>query len=251
MAAPVAAAAASGAGAGAGAGTGAGTGAAGAAGGADPTMVSQPAGASKFQGNDGDTSGQGGMVKKALQKIKNNKKLFLGGAFGAAQYIAGIIKKRQARGMQPLDEDPEVRQNLSRIQREATALRTGTDMSRTRQALDQNLKSMNRNALRISGGGLGTALVGQARNQKSIADALVKLDATGKAAASGKDQLISTVIDKISQRKLELQLMKQQKLEAEAAALKKGGFSNLTTAMGLDLDTGGSGTAEDINQKGN
>jgi len=154
-----------------------------------------------------------------------------GAAFGLGQFISSKIAEKKAKGLEPALEDPEMRQNLSRIQREAQALRTGTAFSRERQELAQLGSQVGTNAARLSGGAVGAAVSGQTKASKMVADALVKLSAKGKQLASEKDNLITQQIENIAQRKLELKLAQQERQFAKAAALGKASRSNLAAII--------------------
>ena len=160
---------------------------------------------------------------------------------GAVQYGRGALKQRKADAMQPADEDPEVRMNLSRIQRQARALETGTAFSRERQGLQQLATQAGVNSARLSGGAGGAAIAGQARNTSAIAEALVKLSSEGRRASGEKDVLITGIVDKIAQRKLELNLLKQNRMLAQAAQLKKSGSANMNAALASIGKIGGKG----------
>jgi hypothetical protein len=179
-------------------------------------MLTNAIGGKKGGGSGG--SGGGGMASTAAPMV-----------MGAVQSIQGLMNRKKAEGMSPAAEDPQVRMNLSRIQRQAQALRTGTQSSVVGMQLAKSSKQAQLNALKV-GGIAGLSAASRARGAE--AQALVNLSQQNLAAAQQQDTLASTIIQKMSQRRLGIQREKQQKLETRAEAQIAGGAQNLAAAIG-------------------
>ena len=155
---------------------------------------------------------------------------------GGIQTIQGIIKKRKGESLEPMAEDPMVRNELSRIQRQAQALRSGTDSSRVSQQIAKLNQQSMLNAAKV-GGIQGVSAMG--RVNASTTQALVNLSKQGRQAALGQDKLASAIIKRMEARKFDLQRQKQNRILAEAAQLKKSGMENVLAAAASagSLDT--------------
>lgn len=157
-------------------------------------------------------------------------------ALGAIQSLQGAFKKRKGESLEPMSEDPAVSNELSRIQRQAQALRSGTDSSR----VSQQIAGLNQQAINTAAkvGGI-SAVSAISRVNRSTTDALVNLSKQNRQAALSQDQLASNIIKRMEQRKFGLQRQKQNRILAEAAQLKKSGAENLLAAATStgDLDT--------------
>jgi len=158
-------------------------------------------------------------------------------ALGGIQALQGAFKKRKGESFEPMSEDPAVRNELSRIQRQAQALRSGTDSSRVAQQIaGLNQQSIN-TAAKVGGISAVSAI---SRVNRSTTDALVNLSKQNREAALSQDQLASNIIKRMEQRKFGLQRQKQNRILAEAAQLKKSGAENILAAAasagGLDTE---------------
>jgi len=155
---------------------------------------------------------------------------------GGIQAVQGAIKKRKGEALEPMAENPMVRNELARIQRQAQALRSGTDSSRVAQQIAKMNQQSMLNAAKV-GGIQGVSAMG--RVNASTTQALVNLSQQGRQAALQQDQLASNIIKRMEQRKFGLQRQKQNRILAEAAQLKKSGMENIlaTVAGSGKLDT--------------
>ena len=149
-------------------------------------------------------------------------------AMGASQAIQGAMNRKKARGMEPLAEDPQVRMNLARIQRQSQALRSGTQTSVLSQQLQKSSQQAQLNALKI-GGISGLSAASRARGAET--QALVKLSQQNLEAAQQQDVLASNIIQKMATRKLGIDRERQGKLEVIAESQISGGQQNIAAAV--------------------
>jgi hypothetical protein len=81
------------------------------------------------------------------------------------------------------------------------------------------------------GGGSGASIAGAAKSAKGIAEIMGKLGVQARGMAEQVDTKVGAATDMIAQRKLELQMVRQSKLEARAEQLRKAGGQNLAAGV--------------------
>lgn len=155
---------------------------------------------------------------------------------GLGQLVGGIIKKRQANDVQIPLEDPRQANIMNDLLLKKKQLESGFDPT-TQIAYDQigrQQAQANQNILRASGGDVGAAMSGIAMTQRSAGDSGANVIAQNQQQQGQFMALAENLADKMSKRKLELQLWdKMQKLR-ESAESTKSGFSNLFGGLTLN-----------------
>ncbi|MHC4293918.1 MAG: hypothetical protein ACYSTX_06435 [Planctomycetota bacterium] len=152
-------------------------------------------------------------------------------AIGAGKSIAGSIKKKKAEAMTPQVEDPEERALASYAARRKRAFQTGTAMASQRAALQDAMKVGIDKSFKVGGGAKGLNMMSRMFNQQMLGTQDKALQ--GEMAFAGQEKDIKS---RMSQRELELGLLKRAQKLAEATQLKKEGKSMFN--LGLAKATG-------------
>jgi len=146
--------------------------------------------------------------------------------------IAGGVKKKKARALQPSPEHAEQRLELARMRRQAKAYETGMAYKSTEDTLQNVIRAQGITAGRLAGGAGGAALGASARNAQAISNVISQAGTKSRQIGLAQSAAAGTRMDTILQRKDELQLLQQSQMYAEAAQLNKAGWSNLTAGLG-------------------
>lgn len=150
---------------------------------------------------------------------------------GGTQLAVGAAKKKKGRGLTPEAEQPEARLELARMKRQAKAYETGKAYTNEYEQLQNVQRQQNINAARLSGGAAGAAIGGSARNALATNSALLKLAGQGRQVGLAQRQQATQQLNKMLQRKDDLQLLQQSQLYAEAAKLNEAGMGNMSQAV--------------------
>lgn len=155
----------------------------------------------------------------------------LSSIFGAGQGLAGLAMRKKAQGMGPELVDPNQQAMANLTKRMLRANMTGTSTS-TQQKQGAALSKMMAGKMTKAGG----------RSFAPILDLIVKNQAAlAQTAGQERMSLLSALAKQtqdIADRKMDLQGLRQSKLEADAANLIKGGSENILGGLGIGV-TGG------------
>lgn len=169
-------------------------------------------------GMGGMSGGMGSMISSISQ-----------GVTGIGQLIGGGVKTKKAKSLEPSMEDPEQRAGLTDIKQRLRSASTGSD-AMTQNAIRQSDQMMSATQSNIGsnvGGNAGAAISGMLKAQRvggtNINESLARsrqLIPQLIAARTGME-------NQMAQRRLELQMRRQNQVKAEAEALKREGYQNL------------------------
>jgi hypothetical protein len=163
-------------------------------------------------------------------------------AIGTGQLIAGAVQRKKAKGLELTAEDAEQRLELARMKRQAKAFETGAAYQNEYDQLQNVQRQQNINAARLSGGAAGAAIGGGARNALATNAALVKMAGQSRQMGIAERQRATAQMNKMVQRRDDLQLLKQSKLEARAEKNMEAGMANVEQAIATYAEgQGGSG----------
>lgn len=165
---------------------------------------------------------------------------FLQMGLGAVQEGEATKLRNKADGLTPPLEDPEMRQYLGYLERKRRAIATGADYSRDATKLGQQLANTQTGIVQAGGSGGGT-ISGLLQAQRGAGDAYGSLVQKGRAEGLQYEGLVNSTLDKISQRKGDLQLLQYNQAMAEAAAKKKQADENLYGGLSSIGGSGGGG----------
>lgn len=154
---------------------------------------------------------------------------------GGIQSLIGAGRRRGAQQQAPPLEDPETRAQLNRIKRERARFRSGTAFEASRRALRQQQTQTQRGVLRASGGAGGAAIAGLSRAQRATGEALSQIAQQSLTQQRFLTGLEAQTQERIGQRRLELQLLRESRGLAEAAQLRTEGTANILAAIGANV----------------
>jgi hypothetical protein len=136
---------------------------------------------------------------------------------------AGKTKRGSAMGQKPPLEDPEMRQYLGYLQRKRRAIETGSTYGRQANKIGQQLADTQSGIVQVSGGNAGAAISGMLQAQRGAGESYGDLVERNMPLGLQYEKAYSGVLDSISQRKQDLQLLGYNQEMAESAALTKSG----------------------------
>lgn len=197
--------------------------------------LSSAIGGNKSGGNSGGgVSGlvQGAMAGSQIASIPAGAAM---AGLGLIQTIRGNRMRKKADALTPSQEDPEQRLRLARLTRRRNELEAKGFQTANEQL--QNLQKQTAVNMQRVGGSSGAAIAGMAKSAKGIGEIMGKLGVQARGLSEQIDTKVGSATDIIAQRKLELQLLRQSKLEARAEQLRKSGGQNL--AAGVAAATAG------------
>lgn len=171
-----------------------------------------------------------------------------GMAIGAGQSIMGAIKAKKAEGMGPALVDPNQQAMANMTARMLRANMTGTN----------NMAAMKQGAALAKTIG-DKSIYSGARSMSPVMD-MINKNAANMAAVSAQERtgLLGALVSQkqdIADRKMDLQGLRQSKMEAKAEKLKKAGNANLMAGLAktmspLSKSGGGGGGASSGGSKG-
>lgn len=180
-------------------------------------------------------SGIGGGALKGIGSglaMANPATAAITGGLALTKLIAGKIKQNKADAMMPRYEDPEERALASYAARRKRAFQTGTASSAQRNALASAMKTGINKSFQVGGGAKGLNMMTQLFNQAQLG--VQDRDMAGELQYAQMEKDAKT---RLSQRKLELGLLKYNTEQARAAQLLKEGKSmagaTLARTLGL------------------
>lgn len=150
----------------------------------------------------------------------------IGAATALTQTLQAINAKKKARGTAPEKIDPMQAAFLAEIAQKRKSIDTGAEFATGMQTVDDTMAATNNAIISNSGGDAAgsmqallqsAALAGRQKNQVLAQGAQAQAQATG---------LYASVLDKIAQRKMDLQLEDFRQNKAEWAAKSKDAFQN-------------------------
>jgi hypothetical protein len=156
---------------------------------------------------------------------------------GVYDISEGKAKRNSAISQKPPFEDPEMRQYLGYLQRKRRAIETGSMYGRQANKIGQQLADTQSGIVQVSGGNAGAAISGMLQAQRGAGEAYGDLVEKNLPLGLQYEKAYGGVLDQISQRKADLQLLGYSQDMAESAALTKGGNESLYG--GLEAGIGG------------
>lgn len=169
----------------------------------------------------------------------------ISGTTALVQGGMAAYKRRKADSLESPVEDPQQRLELARLRRQQKAFETGAVAKTDQERLNSILKQQSQSSARMSGGGVGAAIAGNAKNTAAIGDVLRKIGSSTRDKGLQAGTLSSALVDKMSNRELELGILKQTKLEGQAAQLQKGFNQNSQAALSYGVQSAGGDGAGD------
>jgi hypothetical protein len=169
---------------------------------------------------------------------------------GLGQMIQAGSLARKAKDIQPADEDPEIRGLYEDIRKKADSYYSGSSMSFVENLISQsNASQINAFAQNSdSGTGLAGMLMSTAQSSDLFGNMLAAAEQKGQYYTG----LSSSILDKISQRKLELDMYDYATMLAKSADAKKSGVQNFLGGilmLGEDIGQAVAGSGAGLKNK--
>jgi len=166
-------------------------------------------------------------------------------ALAVGKFITGKVKEKKADAMVPSMESAEERSLASYAARRKRAFQTGTATSSQRNALATAMRTGINNSFKVGGGAKGLNAMTQMFNQAQVG--LKDVELAGELQYGQAERDTKT---RISQRRLELGLLKYNTQQARAAQMIKEGKSTggvvLAKSLGIpELNPYGQGNYKD------
>jgi hypothetical protein len=197
-----------------------------------PILTKIGSGLLKSGGGGGEGGGGGGQGPLGAVQM----------GVGGLQALAGHIKQKKADAMMPAMEDPRMLRLQRQFGRMRRGYQTGTAMNAQKGALSEMMRSGTANAFRAGGGMRGVNQMARMFQQGMVG--LSGQAMQGEAQAAGQE---ADITNRMSQRQLELGLLKYNTEQARAARMKTGGNRNLNAGFMRAI---GIGNPSDMNYKG-
>lgn len=185
----------------------------------------------------------------------------IGGVAGGISKGHKAKKRKDAEGMMPPAEDPEVRSYLNDVGRQKRSFRTGTAFQESLRELNDSQAIANEGMIKAGGGASGATISGLAKTQRTTGTIYNQILSKGMEEDNVLEQLYSGILGNISQRKLELGLLKYSQVMTETTDAQRKGNANSSAggAMGggggmgdilsmMNTGTGTSGASGEMNK---
>lgn len=156
---------------------------------------------------------------------------------GGIQAIAGAIQRKQAEKKMPGMEDPEQRAELERIKQDMTSMQSGTDATTAAnlREINQGTAQTQQAIARNTGGNVGGTISGILQAQRTGAGQANQVYGQARQNANYFQSLRDQMQNRISQRKLELGMYKNQQDMARSATNEQAGFQNMAQGASSGL----------------
>ena len=155
-------------------------------------------------------------------------------ALAVGKGVAGLVKRKQADKMIPQMEDPEERALASYAARRKRAFMTGTATASARNALRESMKTGIEKSIKVGGGAKGLNMMTRMFNQGQLG--LQEKELAGEKAFFDSEREQKT---RISQRKVELGLLKRAIKSGQGEQTLKEGKSGLGLGLAKMIPLGG------------
>ena len=161
---------------------------------------------------------------------------------GVAQASAGANQMRKAKKLKPELEDPEQRSMLNYFERKRNSLHSGAAIAGAENELATTNASVSSGIVQAAGGDSGAALSGLSRLGKISGGTFNDILAKAEDRGQKYDELSAGLLDKISNRKLQLQMYEYTSALGRAGSLIDGGLKNINAgAASVAGGVGGGG----------
>lgn len=177
----------------------------------------------------GDTPGAGsaGGGMPAMDVMKNLPSSLFSVGVGALQGLQANKLKKQADASMPPLMDANQLSYLSELNQKRKSIETGADFAAGMNALNSSNAGTNDAIIRNSGGDVNGTIQALLQSQRSTNDAKNNLLAQGAGEQMQYNSMYGDFLNKITARKLQLQMYKSQQARAEWAAKQKDSSANL------------------------
>ena len=153
-------------------------------------------------------------------------------ATGAIQNLQALKLKNKADAAMPELIDPNQASYLANLNQKRKSIETGADFSEATRQADVNQAAANSAILGASGGDSGSAIQGLLQAQNVAGTQKNKAIAQGQNQQFAYDTAYGNMLNQISARSLQLQLLRSQQARAEWAQKKQMANQNTNAGIG-------------------
>lgn len=165
--------------------------------------------------------------------------LSLGSALGGM--IDANQQKKKADSAFPDFVDPNQASYLAELNQKRKSIETGADFAEAVRLADQTQASTNDSIVKASGGDSGTAIQGLLQAQAMAGNAKNNAAARGQSQQFAYDGAYGNMLNQISARKLQLELLRSQQARAEWAQGQQDANQNANAGLANLFSVGGVG----------
>lgn len=170
-----------------------------------------------------------------------DKQAGMGIGAGLLQLFQSNQKKNEANAAFPQWYDPQQMSFLSEINQKRKAMETGAEFASGINAVNSSMGGTNAGILQAGAGNVSGTIQGLLQSQRIGQDQINQVLANGQAQGLQYNNMYREMLDKISARKMQLQLAKSQQARAEWAQKAKDSTANLMAGSSY-LGGGGGGS---------
>jgi len=181
----------------------------------------------------GGAGGLGSMLSSIGSKASGKQGTALLAGKGALNMIQGKMALKKADAAMPGREDPEERAALNYTKRQRRAFQTGTAMKASRDATAAMMKTGMEKSISAGGGTRGLNMMQQMFNRSMLGVAQA-----GQDKALQYNQMAQSQLKGITDRKLQLGMLKYSELQKRAAEKLKAGKEATNLALARAVGTG-------------
>jgi len=215
-------------------------------GGGMPWMKMVTAGANSDKGNTvGGSNGAGGergggksgggMMESVMGRAKSDSSKATSGAMGLAMGAIQSIKakklKDKADSAMPELVDPGQAAFLSELNQKRRSIDTGADFAAGMQAIDTTNAGTNDALVRSAGGDASGTIQALLQSERVAGDSKNNVLAQGQQQQAQYNSMYGNLLNDMSQRRLELQLMRSQQARAEWAKMQSNASKNVQAGI--------------------
>jgi hypothetical protein len=185
-------------------------------------------------GGGGGGKGGGGMMSSAINGATKPLKASMSLATGLVQGIKASRLKKKAEAAFPELVDPKQASFLAELAQKKKSIDTGADFASGMQQIDTTNAGTNDAVIKAGGGDVGATMQGLLEAQMGAGIAKNNVLAQGQQQQYAYTNSYEDMLDKMSARKLQLQLLRNNQLNAQWDSASKASKANLAAgAAGL------------------
>lgn len=197
--------------------------------GGSQVLDGQQSGGSGKAGSNG--KGSGGVLQTIGQRSNMPKQATMGLASGLIQSIQAANLKRKAEAAFPELVDPNQSAYLSELNQKRKSIETGADFATGMRAIDTTNAGTNNAIVSAGGGDAGGTIQALLQSENVAQTAKDNVLAQGQSEQQYYNGAYGSMLDKISGRKMQLQLLRSQQARAEWDHKSKLAGANLAAGV--------------------
>lgn len=183
-------------------------------------------------GKKGGANGLGGIIQKGVDVSKRTTQAGVSGITSLVQQIQANRLKKKADAAMPELVDPGQAAFLSELNQKRRSIDTGADFAAGMQAIDATNAGTNDALVRNGGGDAGGTIQALLQSERVAGDSKNNVLAQGQQQQLAYNSMYGDMLNKMSARKLQLQLLQSQQARAEWAEKQQAASRNFMGFLG-------------------